>query len=290
MKHKGNTIPSQISPFSSLVIPFLSSHKSQDDAKNKDDRGKTKRMQITRKKVLVMIFFILSALSLLRLLTITPTSTLLAPRLKINKRLTRKEFKFLRNIISDKCPCNLLVFGFTPQYLKLTSLNTNGTTVFLEDNPENLEIGTNQTVYKVKHHAATREAYRLLKHSRSNPACWPQAGPIRGSRCELAMKGLPSTVYELNWDVIVVDGPSGDGPDMPGRMNAIYTAGVIGRMGNGSSDVVVHDVDRMIEKWFSWEFLCEENLVSSKGKFWHFRMMGKSNSTSFCSTATVQIV
>lgn len=95
-------------------------------------------------------------------------------------------------------------------------------------------------------------------------------------------------VYQHKWDVIVVDGPSGDTPEAPGRMGTIYTASIIARAGN-MTDVVIHDVNRMIEKWFSWEFLCDENLVSSKGKLWIFRIRGQLNSTTFCPAKTAVI-
>lgn len=92
---------------------------------------------------------------------------------------------------------------------------------------------------------------------------------------------LPREVYEVKWDVVVVDGPRGDSPQAPGRMATIYSAAIIAREGN-TTDVVVHDTDRMIEKWYSWEFLCDENLISSKGRLWIFRIRNEKNSTSFC--------
>ncbi|OVA09541.1 putative polysaccharide biosynthesis protein [Macleaya cordata] len=289
--------------------------------KNEKEEGKGKKgMRITTKKLLIILFFILSAISLLRLLRITttapsPTSqpstlphtlidtsstqSLALDLLKPNSttasvpNLTVKEFQLLTRIISLRVPCNLLVFGIEPQSLLLSSLNAGGTTIFLEDNPEKLQgirkINKGTRMYKIEHHAAAKEAYKLLQHARVNPGCAPQAGPLQSSRCQLALTQLPKEIYELKWDVVVVDGPSGDRPEAPGRMAAIYTASMIARAGN-NTDVLVHDVDRMIEKWFSWEFLCHENLVSSKGKLWHFRIIGNSTSTSFCSTATVQLM
>ena len=72
---------------------------------------------------------------------------------------------------------------------------------------------------------------------------------------------------------MVIDGPRGDQPEAPGRMGAIYTAAMIARAGK-TTDVFVHDIDPIIEKWYSREFLCHENLVSSKGNLWHFRIKG----------------
>ncbi|PIA51118.1 hypothetical protein AQUCO_01100152v1 [Aquilegia coerulea] len=301
----------------------VTSHKAEDNShtegKNeRKGRGKS-RMKITTKKFLVVVFFILSVVTLVRLLKITngTPSSFSAPSMLWTRsntsasseipdslkrqditssaaNLTDKEFQLMTSIISTRVPCNLLVFGLATQYLLLSLLNTGGTTIFLDDNPEKLgPIRTNYTgtrVYKVEHHTASRAAYKLLKHARTYPGCAPdQAGPLRLSSCKLALTQLPNEVYTLKWDVILVDGPSGDRSDAPGRMPAIYTAAMIARAGN-STDVLVHDIDRIIEKWFTWEFLCEENLISSKGKLWHLRIRGNSSSPRFCSSTKVQIV
>ncbi|KAF5185499.1 Glucuronoxylan 4-o-methyltransferase [Thalictrum thalictroides] len=301
----------------------VSYHKAGDNTRTKGKnegmgRGKS-RMKITTKKVLVVVFFILSVVSLVRFLTITNgtpssfsspsmfwTRTNTSASSEIPHSLTRqnitsssanltdKEFQFLTSTISTRIPCNLLVFGLSIQYLLLSSLNAGGTTIFLDDNPEKLgPIRTNYTrtrIYKVEHHAASRNAYKLLKHARAHPGCAPdQAGSLRLSSCKLALTQLPNEIYTLKWDVILVDGPSGDRFDAPGRMPAIYTAAMIARAGN-VTDVLVHDIDRIIEMWFTREFLCEENLISSKGKLWHLRIRGNPNSPSFCSSAKVQII
>lgn len=127
-----------------------------------------------------------------------------------------------------------------------------------------------------------KEAYELLRYARENSSCAPSSKRVRNSTCKLALTNLPEEVYKQKWDVIVVDGPSGDSLEAPGRMAAIYTAAIMARSGN-LTDVFVHDVNRTVEKWFSWEFLCEENLVSSKGRFWNFRITSSSNSTKFCT-------
>ncbi|PON72133.1 IRX15/IRX15L/IGXM [Trema orientale] len=211
-------------------------------------------------------------------------------------QLTEKEFQLLSNLVTRKAPCNLLIFGLEPQYLSLSSINAGGTTIFLEDDPYKLstikiKTKSNTTrIYKVEHlPPPAKEAYTLLKHGRKSPSCAASSGQLQKSKCRLAMKNLPQEVYDLKWDVVVVDGPSGNAPEAPGRMAAIYSAAVIARNGN-ETDVVVHDVDRMIEKWFSWEFLCDENLVSSKGKLWNFRIRGQMNSTRFCPSEPVMLV
>ncbi|KAK2662381.1 hypothetical protein Ddye_000955 [Dipteronia dyeriana] len=286
----------------------------------------TKRM-IPGKKIIPLIVFILTSLSILRLLrfaiTASPSSTISAlpsplqqncstssptcnlvpsqspgtsktpPKNSANATaLTKKEFKLLSNLIAKKAPCNLLIFGSEPQYLKLSKINAGGITIFLEDDADKISAikrKSNRTrVYKVEYHRPAKVAYELLKHARKNPACAPSSRLLHASKCKLALTYLPQEVYKHKWDVVVVDGPSGNTPEAPGRMATIYTASMIARTGN-LTDVVVHDIDRTIEKWFSWEFLCEDNLVSSKGKLWNFRITGQSNSTSFCPAKAFQI-
>lgn len=281
-----------------------------------------KGVNLTKKKLIPIIVLILSIISILRLqslnvktspfstgisvLSLPPQHNCSPPFPTCNKMashapgssdqptkppntittLTEKEFKVLSDLIALKSPCNLLIFGFQPQYLILSSINAAGSTIFLDDNPDkisNVVINSNNTqIYSLEYNMPAKTAYKLLKHTRQNPAeCVPNPRFLQKSKCKLALKNLPSQVYEKKWDVMVVDGPSGDSPESQGRMGSIYTASVLARAGN-TSDVVVHDVDRIIEKWFSWEFLCDENLLYSKGKLWHFRIRGHSNSTRFC--------
>lgn len=199
--------------------------------------------------------------------------------------LTEKEFKLLSNLIKRRAPCNLLIFGLEPQYRKLSKINARGTTIFLEDDSNKISAIKSKSkkteIYKVEYSIPAKDAYKLLKHARQNPACALGSGPLQVSKCKLALKNLPQEVYKNKWDVVFVDGPSGDAPEAPGRMSTIYTSSIIARAGN-ATDVIVHDIDRTIEKWFSWEFLCDDNLVSAKGKLWNFRITDQSNSTRFC--------
>lgn len=283
-------------------------------------------LNLTKMKLIPILVLILSIISILRLLSLTvktspsshgiSASSAVSPPLSthhikaasssshnapgsgspnITNTMTEKEFKVLSDLIALKTPCNLLIFGFQPQYLVLSSMNAAGSTIFLTDDIDHddeiskVRFSTNSNsttqIHKLEYtNMPAKAAYKLLKHARKNPAACAAPNPrfLQKSKCKLALKNLPAQVYEKNWDVIVVDGPSGDSPESPGRMATIYTASVLARAGNNALDVIVHDVDRMIEKWFSWEFLCDENLLYSKGKLWHFRIRGHSNSTTFC--------
>lgn len=93
----------------------------------------------------------------------------------------------------------------------------------------------------------------------------------RESRCELALKGFPSEVYDIDWDLIMVDAPTGYHDGAPGRMSAIYTAGLMARnREEGETDVFVHDVNRVVEDKFSKAFLCEGYLIEQEGRIRHF--------------------
>ncbi|KAF7833985.1 glucuronoxylan 4-O-methyltransferase 2 [Senna tora] len=274
----------------------------------------TKKMSLTKKELIPILVLILSIMSILRILSLTLTTSsssrgmsglspgpqhsrvaLHAPGIGSSKKsakqprvtkLTKKEFKLLSSLVAHKAPCNLLIFGFQPQYLTLSSMNAAGNTIFLEDDPDKISkirINSNNTqIHRIEYNTPAKEAYQLLKEARQNSTCAPtNPKMLQKSKCKLALKNLPAEVYEKNWNVLVVDGPSGDSPESPGRMAPIYTASVLARSGN-ISDVVVHDVDRTIEKWFSWEFLCDENLLKSRGKLWHYRIY-HSNSSIFCN-------
>ncbi|WOL02480.1 hypothetical protein Cni_G11199 [Canna indica] len=264
--------------------------------------------------IIIIILVIFSTLSLLKLYTLAPDVSELehttSPSLrkfpdapyKVDHHasppaedvLSPKEYQLLSNLISRKTSCNLLFFGIKPQFLALAALNSAGTAIFLEDDPEKLKAQAPKGVgiYLVKNHEKAGKAFELLEHARKHPSCRLQAGlltSLTGSKCRLVLKGLPAAVYGRKWDVIVIDGPSGDRPEAPGRMGAIFTAAVLAHKGL-STDVFVHDTDHMIEKWYSWEFLCHENMVSSKGKLWHFRITANSSSDRFCPQAAVQIL
>lgn len=290
-------------------------------ALNSSDNHKHRQLErmeitLTSKRLIHTLVFILASMSIFRLLRFSiisfsssprsgweglvktcnltesnckevPSHTRASSSSPHSKPITKKEYRFLTDIITKKVPCNLLIFGWEPQYRHLVKVNTAGTTVILEDTPEKIRIRrSNSTrIYKVSYDIKAKEAYELLKHARDEVACAPNSGPLETSTCKLALSNLPNEIYTSKWDVILVDGPSSDGPEAPGRMTAIYTSSMIARAGNTTTNVVIHDVERMIEKWFSREFLCEENLVSSKGRYWNFKIEGGEqwHTNSFCS-------
>ncbi|CAN0897985.1 Protein IRREGULAR XYLEM 15 [Linum grandiflorum] len=301
-------MPSEVFHFRSLVIPLLNLSSSSSSSSNSPEshpsssrRGSAYKSMIKfpARKLLPLLVFTLSSFSIVRLLRIAVTtssspSSSSPPLLSLHpthhstdSRLSKKEFKLLSNLVKRKAPCNLLIFGLGNQHLKLSFLNSGGKTLFLEDDSNkinNFQPKINKEsswIYRVEYPIPAEKAYELLKHARESPECRPAIlQNSTGGSCRLSLTNLPGQVNEERWDVVVVDGPSGDSPEAPGRMSAIYTAGLIARRASSSgknvtTHVVVHDVHRTIEKWFSWEFLCEENLVSSKGRLWSFEIGGE---------------
>ncbi|KAJ0112185.1 hypothetical protein Patl1_01221 [Pistacia atlantica] len=326
-------MPPEVPSCRPLLSTLVNSSSLPSPIKHKYRRGTRSKMMNPGKNIIPLLIFILTTLSILRLLKLAiftapsppfssspppqqspsppfssspspqqntcsspacsnapshPLETSISPpkTSSVNATtLTKKEFKLLSDLIKRKAPCNLLIFGLEPQYIKLSKMNAGGITIFLEDDSKKISAIKSKSkrteIYKVEYSIPAKDAYKLLKHARQNPDCAPGSGPLQASKCKLALKNLPQEVYKHKWDVVVVDGPSGDAPQAPGRMSTIYTSSIIARAGN-ATDVLVHDIDRTIEKWFSWEFLCDDNLVSSKGKLWNFRIAAQSKSTRFC--------
>ncbi|CAN6381266.1 unnamed protein product [Urochloa humidicola] len=235
--------------------------------------------------------------------------------------LAAKELALLRSLVAARAPCRLLVFGLSPQLLALARLNSGAgaaaaaaATAFVTDSAEDADAarrvlrgggrkGTGSAaavVHRARYRDAASEAWPLLRRAWGSPACRRPTGAVRGSGCHLALTSLPREVLDARWDVVVVDGPSGAAPGEPGRMGAIYTAAAIARAaaaaggggggGEAAVDVAVHDVDRTVERWYAWEYLCEDNLVAAKGRLWHFRVGAGGPPDAFCDTGPVKIL
>ncbi|CAL9214313.1 unnamed protein product [Arabidopsis halleri] len=192
----------------------------------------------------------------------------------ITPQQTLKEIAVSSRVLGKKSPCNFLVFGLGHDSLMWSSLNYGGRTVFLEEDEA--------WIKQIKRRFPMLESYHVTYDSKVNqadnlievgkgPECTAIGDP-RYSMCQLALKGLPAEIYETSWDLIMVDAPTGYYDEAPGRMTAIYTAGMMARnrKQGGETDVFVHDVNREIEDKFSKAFLCEGYMKKQEGRLRHF--------------------
>ncbi|KAG9457021.1 hypothetical protein H6P81_001529 [Aristolochia fimbriata] len=206
---------------------------------------------------------------------------------KITPQQTLGEISVTAKVLEQKSPCNFLVFGLGHDSLMWSSLNFGGRTVFLEEDRAWIEQVTSKfpslEAYHVEYSTKVRDAEDLMKQGREEEC--RAVGDVRLSKCPLALKGVPSEIYEVEWDLIMVDAPTGYFKDAPGRMGAIWTAGMVARnRAEGETDVFVHDVDRKVEDRFSMEFWCEGYLREQQGRLRHFTIPSHRGSSTkpFC--------
>ncbi|KAK1274668.1 Glucuronoxylan 4-O-methyltransferase 3 [Acorus gramineus] len=228
--------------------------------------------------------------------TTTPTCTKLPPSLaqaithyttsNTTPQQTFSEISITTQVLDRKSPCNFLVFGLGHDSLMWSALNHGGRTVFLDEDKTWIDTIKKKfpelESYHVAYDTKVRQADELLELGKQSECT--ALSDVRESKCRLALKGLPGMVYEVEWDLIMVDAPTGFMEEAPGRMTAIYTAGMMARMrSEGETDVFVHDCDRPVEDKFTKALLCEGYMVKQEGRLRHFTIPShRSKELPFC--------
>ncbi|KAL5212848.1 hypothetical protein ABZP36_023695 [Zizania latifolia] len=208
--------------------------------------------------------------------------------------MPEEDVRAIASVLRRRAPCRLLVFGLGAETPLWRALNHGGRTVFLDENPyyvahlEDAHPGLE--AYDVAYATAIREFPDLLDAARASQAA--DCRPVQNllfSDCRLAINDLPNQLYDVSWDVIRVDGPSGFTEGSPGRMAAIFSAAVMARTKGAETEVLVHDYEREVESACAREFLCQENRVetTTTPSLGHFLVRGgvAANRESFCGTA-----
>ncbi|KAM3221302.1 putative methyltransferase [Capsicum annuum] len=209
---------------------------------------------------------------------------------RVTPQQTIDEIKISFDILKSLTPCNFLVFGLGHDSFMWSSINPRGTTLFLEEDPKWGRAILKDLKFlranKVNFRTKLYEAEKLIEHYHKEPDCWARKSFLKGNhKCKLALDMLSDEVYDKEWDVIMIDGPKGYFDQAPGRMSAIYSAAVMARNRKrpGFTHVILHDVDRDVEKVYAQLFLCRKNLVNGVGRLWYFQIPPPSdNNTSFC--------
>jgi uncharacterized protein (TIGR01627 family) len=110
-------------------------------------------------------------------------------------------------VLKRRAPCSLLVFGLGGETPLWRALNHGGRTVFLDENQYLEGRHPGLEAYDVAYTTTVRELPDLLEAARA-AECRPVQN-LLFSDCRLAINDLPNQLYDVSWDVILVDGPRG---------------------------------------------------------------------------------
>lgn len=169
-----------------------------------------------------------------------------------------EEYRYLREIIRRRSPCNLLVFGVGRDTGIWLEANRGGRTEFIEHEPRWI-AETRQRHPAAVIHQVTYETRR------------PQWKRLLRRQDLLFMEDLPNSVLATKWDVVFVDSPQGGSRKRPGRMKSIYTAAVLARRGT-DVDLLVHDCDRPVERAYSDRFLGPDRMQKQIRTLRHYHL------------------
>lgn len=159
---------------------------------------------------------------------------------KVKKgQMDRTEYEYIANLLGGK---NFLVFGTGHDSKFWREVNSSGTTLFLEHDP-NWVLEDSPDVFLVKYTCNIKNHKQLLDEYKNNVY----------TNLEV---NIPDEVYNYEWDVIFVDGPPGNKKNSIGRMQSIYMAN---KLANYDTQIFVHDCNRPVEQLYTNEFFNIQN-------------------------------
>jgi len=174
-------------------------------------------------------------------------------------QMTYDEYLSIAEVIDQRAPCNLLIFGVGHDSQMWCDINRDGQTFFLEDSEYWLNFMKTKIPslngFLVKYETHITDWQKLLESN---------------SHDNLLLK-LPETLSSIKWDIILVDGPAGNTNVAPGRMSSIYTSMVLAKQ-NGNTDIFVHDCNRPVEKSYCDTFLGSKFFVKQIHKLRHYHI------------------
>lgn len=178
-------------------------------------------------------------------------------------QMSLAEYLHIVETVAERSPCNLLVFGVGNDSELWLEANHRGKTVFLEDSAEWIAAVKGLSL-------APAPVIRQCRYA-PRPVQW-----LSLVRPKWLVRGMPSLLEAVDWDVILVDAPRGYRVWHPGRLQAIAWAAHLARVGAADSapgrriDLFIHDFDRRTERFASLTMVGRGNLVSVVDRLAHF--------------------
>lgn len=173
--------------------------------------------------------------------------------------------------------CNFLVFGLTDETLLWHSLNHDSRTVFADESTHmvsKMEKHRRIATYNVQFTTNVSELYSLLEHANEQPRkdCWSVYN-LHLSNYKLAINNLPNHIYNVAWDVILVDKPRGYLPFASGNFHQYSPLSCW----PGVSPVAPPRLKCLCTTLSDDRFLCKDNRVEFVDSF------RQSSLTNWCS-------
>jgi hypothetical protein len=177
-------------------------------------------------------------------------------------QLSFNEYRYIKDHLLATRPARLLVFGLGNDSDLWARVNRGGRTLFLEDCEDWI--------------AQVRARFSQGPFSIEKVAYGTRLDEWKRHLVQPASLGRPP-VSEGDWDAIIVDGPLGFDPlKHPGRTQSMFWAAGLASQGRRrSTDVFVHDFDRVAERMAAWRFLGRSRLVGTFERLAHFRVPGR---------------